>query len=182
MLTNVEEGYQELVKGKVFPGRSEESYDLPFSKVLYIEETDFREQDEKGYFGLAPGKSVMLRSDLLNLKHTYFANSSRYAYPITCDSVVKDDSGKLIQLECSYDPEFHKSGTKPPKGVLNWVAEPSTGLKPIRIEARLYELLFTCESPSTVGENGWLEKLNPQSEVIVQGAIGNPNLRSCKVR
>eukprot|EP00210_Caulerpa_lentillifera_P001376 g1324.t1 len=165
LITNMADDHQELVKGKMFPGRNEESYDLPFAKTLYIEETDFREQDEKGYYGLAPGKSVMLR----------------YAYPITCDKAVKDESGRIIHLECQYDPEFHKSGEKPPKGVLNWIAQPLTGPMPIKIEARLYDLLFTVESPSTEADNGWLDKLNPQSEVVIQGALGNPNLRTCKV-
>ena len=51
----------ETVKGRRFPGRNEDCYDLPFGKIIFIEETDFRDADEKGYFGLAPGKSVMLR-------------------------------------------------------------------------------------------------------------------------
>ena len=53
--------HMETVKGKRFPGRNEDCYDLPFGKIIFIEETDFRDADEKGYFGLAPGKSVMLR-------------------------------------------------------------------------------------------------------------------------
>lgn len=166
MITNFPEDHQETVKGKVFPGRTDETYDLPFSKIVYIEETDFREEDEKGYYGLAPQKSVMLR----------------YAYPITCNNVVKTEEGKILHLECSYDSEFHTSGKKPPKGVLNWISQPWNGPMPIKIEARLYDLLFTCESPSSLPDNSWLDQLNPHSEIIVHGSLGNPSLRECKVR
>lgn len=55
------EDHVEMVQGKRYPGRSEETYPLAFSKTVFIEATDFREQDDKNYFGLAPGKSVMLR-------------------------------------------------------------------------------------------------------------------------
>lgn len=61
MIDNLEDDYIEMIKALNFPGRSEVGYTVPFSKVCYIEATDFRESDYKDYYGLAPGKSVMLR-------------------------------------------------------------------------------------------------------------------------
>ena len=102
---------------------------------------------------------------------------------MTCQSVVRDEAtGKIRHLECTYDAEFHSSGRKPPKGVLNWISQPPEGApQPIEMEARLYGLLFTVESPGELPDNSWLEKINPDSEIIVKGALGNPNLRDCKV-
>lgn len=81
------------------------------------------------------------------------------------------------ELICEYDPQFHSSGKKPPKGVLNWVGQPRPGEEPVKIEARLYNLLFTTETPGDT----WLQEINPESEVIVRGAMGNPTLASAKV-
>lgn len=171
-----------MVRAKVFPGRSDDVYELPFSKIVFIEETDFREQDEKGYFGLAPGKTVMLRCVHVLVASLQMHNH-RYAYPITCGRVVRDEeSGEIRHLECTYDAEFHASGRKPPKGVLNWISQPPADApQPIPMEARLYGLLFTCESPAEYSGDSWLEMINPESEIVVKGALGNPNLRDSKV-
>lgn len=64
----------EKVQGKVFPGRSEETYDLPFGRIVFIEATDFKEEDAPGYYGLAPGKSVMLRYVLPSLNRLFEAS------------------------------------------------------------------------------------------------------------
>ena len=61
VITNLPESHVETFEAKVFPGRTEQTYPVPFTRVVYIEATDFKEQDEKDYYGLAPGKSVMLR-------------------------------------------------------------------------------------------------------------------------
>lgn len=88
----------------------------------------------------------------------------------------------MIQhVECTYDAEFHSSGKKPPKGVLAWIAQPSDNQhQPIEIEARLYDLLFKCERPGEYLDDAWLECINPESEVVVTGALGNPCLRMAK--
>ena len=106
----------------------------------------------------------------------------RYAYPITCQSVVREDeTGRILHLECTYDAGFHSSGHKPPKGVLNWICQPPVSSpQPIKMEARLYGLLFTCESPGDIQDDAWLEAINPESEVVVKGGLGNPSLREIK--
>lgn len=85
-------------------------------------------------------------------------------------------------MECTYDAEFRSSGQKPPKGVLNWVCQPPKDApQPVLMEARLYGLLFKCESPGEIPDDSWLEEIDPESEVVVQGALGNPNLANCKI-
>jgi glutaminyl-tRNA synthetase len=98
--------------------------DLPFGKCVYIERSDFREEDVPGYYGLAPGKSARL----LN------------AYNITCDEVVRDGSGNIVELKCTYDAD--KKATMP-KGKLHWVEEATA----VQCEMRLYSTLFLCEEP-----------------------------------
>ncbi len=143
------------VVARRMPGESGDTYTLPFSKTLYIESTDIREEDSKGYYGLAPGKSVMLR----------------YAFMITCTSIAKDRSGKIVEAICSYNPE---KPPKPPKGVIHWVAEPSPGQKPQTFNAHLYEPLFSAEVPGEKGD--WIEDLNPDSRRIMQGCLTNDPL------
>ncbi|MEW5320129.1 MAG: hypothetical protein WDW38_011226 [Sanguina aurantia] len=113
VITNLPDGHVEMVEAKRFPGREEAVYPVPFSKVCFMEETDFREVDEKDYYGLAPGKSVMLR----------------YAYPIKCTGFTRDPlTGRVTELTAEYDADF--KGKKPPKGVMNWVACPAPGVLP----------------------------------------------------
>ena len=155
VIDNLPDDYVEQVQAKVFPGRSEDTYPVPFSKVVYIESTDFRTEDAKGYYGLAPGKSVMLR----------------YAYPITCTSYKTDDTGNVIELHAECDMDFLSSGRKPPKGVLNWVGQPSKGTTPPSFEARLYDTLFKSDLANEEGDEAgdWLDDLNPQNLVVVKG-------------
>ncbi|GMH32257.1 hypothetical protein BSKO_00091 [Bryopsis sp. KO-2023] len=163
VISNLPDDHMEEVSAKVFPGRTEETYKVPFTKVVYMEATDFKEIDEKNYYGLAPGKSVMLR----------------YAYPITCTSFEKDQDGNVTQLTCEYDADFHKSGKKPPKGVLNWVGQPKPGKEPMKIEARIFNLLFKSANPNEC--DNWLDDLNPESKEVINGAMGNPSLLQAKV-
>lgn len=114
------------------------------TKTVYIERTDFRSEDSKGYYGLAPDKSAMLR----------------YAYPIKVVDVVVGPGGEASELivEMDYDKR------KKPKGVLHWVGEDSVGF-----EARLYGTLFKSADPSSSKSN-WLDDLNKESEVVIEGA------------
>ena len=98
-ITNLPADHLEQVEALHFPGRAADAYAVPFSAVVYIEASDFREQDEKSFYGLAPGKTVMLR----------------YAYPITCTRVIKDDAGAIVELEATYERDFRGEGKKPPK-------------------------------------------------------------------
>ena len=121
---------------------------VPFSRVLYIEQDDFREQPPKGFFRLSPGSEVRLR----------------YAYIIKCVDVVKDPrSGVVTELRCTYDSET-KSGSaqssRKVKATLHWVSAAHA----IEAEVRLYDHLFTQENPDDVEEGvDWTSSINPRS-------------------
>jgi glutaminyl-tRNA synthetase len=134
---------------------------VPFSKVLYIEQDDFRENPPKKYFRLSPGSEVRLR----------------YAYIIRCVGVVKDEkTGEIVELHCTYDPET-KSGSpqsaRKVKGTIHWVSASHA----IDAEARVYDRLFSVEDPG--GEN-WKSLLNPSSLQLVQGCKVEPSLTKVK--
>ncbi|MGH9500794.1 MAG: glutamine--tRNA ligase/YqeY domain fusion protein [Terriglobales bacterium] len=128
---------------------------LPFSRVLYIEQDDFREDPPKQYFRLSPGREVRLR----------------YGYFVTCTGVVKNDRGEVVEVHCTYDPAT-RGGNNPPDGrkvkaTIHWVSAPQA----LNAEVRLYENLFTCENPNHVEEGGrdFTDNLNPLSlEVLAQ--------------
>ena len=121
---------------------------VPFSRMLYIERDDFREEPPKGFFRLSPGKEVRLR----------------YAYIIKCEEVVKDPkTGEVVELRCTYDPET-KSGSaqsgRKVKATLHWVSAAHA----LEAEARLYDHLFTAENPEDVAEGeDWTKNINPNS-------------------
>ncbi|GFR51525.1 hypothetical protein Agub_g13941 [Astrephomene gubernaculifera] len=165
VITNMPADHFEEVEARTFPGREgSEAYKVPLTRVVYIEATDFRLKDEKDYYGLAPGKSVMLR----------------YAYPITCTSFRQDPAtGQVVELEATYDPDHYKAGRKPPKGVLNWVSQPAPGQEPPTFEARLYDTLFKSEDPGAL--EAWLEDLNPDSLLKLSGCVMTPRLAAAKV-
>ncbi|KAL0678656.1 hypothetical protein Bca4012_006637 [Brassica carinata] len=134
---------------------------FPFSRVVYIDQSDFRMKDSKGYYGLAPGKSVLLR----------------YGFPIKCTNVVfADDNETIREIHAEYDPE---KKTKP-KGVLHWVAESSPGKEPIKIEVRLFEKLFNSENPAKLNDK-WLTDINPNSKVVVSDAYAGSILKDAVV-
>ena len=138
---------------------------VPFSKVLYIEQDDFREDPPKGYFRLAPGREVRLR----------------YGYLITCNSVVKDEAGNIVELHCTYDPAT-RGGTTPDgrkvKSTIHWVSAAHA----VDCEARLYETLFTNENPNETEEGQeFTVNLNPNSLEIVSGAKVEPSVREAAV-
>jgi glutaminyl-tRNA synthetase len=121
---------------------------VPFSRVLYIERDDFREQPPKGFFRLSPGNEVRLR----------------YAYIIKCVGVDKDPiTGEIREIRCSYDPET-KSGSarsgRKVKATIHWVSAAHARAA----EVRLYDHLFTKEDPEAVPEGrDWLANVNPNS-------------------
>ena len=134
---------------------------VPFSRVLYIEQDDFREVPPKGYFRLSPGREVRLR----------------YAYFVTCTNVVKDGSGQVTEIHCTYDPAT-RGGNTPPDGrkvkaTIHWVSAAYA----IDAEVRLYEKLFTKPYPGQ-GEDGqdFTANLNPNSLEIVTNAKLEPGL------
>jgi glutaminyl-tRNA synthetase len=135
---------------------------VPFSRVLYIEQDDFREDPPKGYFRLSPGKEVRLR----------------YAYFITAARVVKNDRGEVVEVHCTYDPAT-RGGNAPDgrkvKSTIHWVSAAHA----IAAEVRLYENLFIKEDPSDVPEGqDFTANLNPNSLEIVSGAKLEPSLKN----
>ncbi len=134
---------------------------VPFSKVLYIEQDDFREDPPKQFYRLSPGREVRLR----------------YGYFVTCTSVVKNEKGELVEVHCTYDPET-RGGNSPPDGrkvksTIHWVSAEHA----INAEVRLYETLFTKEDPDDVPEgHEFTENLNPQSITKLTGCKLEPSL------
>lgn len=137
---------------------------VPFSKEIYIEKSDFSENPPKGFHRLVPGGEVRLR----------------YAYIIRCDEVVKNKTGEVIQLNCSYDPET-KSGTgtstKKVKGTIHWVSTNHA----VDCEVRLYDRLFTVEDPAGVKDKDYKDLINPNSLEIIPNARIEPFIKSAKV-
>ncbi len=136
---------------------------VPFSRVLYIERDDFREDPPKKFFRLAPGREVRLR----------------YAYFITCTDVVKDEkTGEIIELRCTYDPET-RGGDAPDgrkvKGTLHWVSARHAR----ETEVRLYDYLFTKRDPNDVQEGAdFKSNLNPRSTEVLQSCYVEPDLKA----
>jgi len=134
---------------------------VPFSRVLYIERDDFREDPPKKFFRLAPGREVRLR----------------YGYVVKCESVVKDDqTGEIVELRCTYDPDT--LGQQPVgrkvKGVIHWVSAEHS----VEAEVRLYDRLFTKENPEDVQEGEeYKSNLNPDSLEVLKGCRTEPSLR-----
>ncbi|KAL4852916.1 Glutamine--tRNA ligase [Chlorella vulgaris] len=154
VITNMPDNHQEVVQASLFPGRTLETYGVPLTRVLYIERSDFRAQDVKGFRGLAPGKTVMLR----------------YAYPVTCHT-FQEHNGQVEEVHVTYDV----TKASKPKGVIHWVAEPSPGQAPPSIEVRLYDELFNSREPESCDD--WLADVNRSSLEVVHG-FGPPFLAS----
>jgi glutaminyl-tRNA synthetase len=138
--------------------------ELPFSRELYIEREDFMEDPPKKFFRLAPGKRVRLKS----------------AYIIQCEEVIKDDSGKIKELRCTYLPESKSgadsSGLKV-QGTLHWVSIAHA----VNIELRLYDRLFNSENPAA-GDGDFKEHINPDSLRVISNAFAEPSLANAKFR
>jgi glutaminyl-tRNA synthetase len=137
---------------------------VPFSRELYIEQDDFREEPPKGYFRLSPGKEVRLR----------------YGYFITAKSVVKNAQGDIVEVHCTYDPAT-RGGNAPDgrkvKSTIHWVSAAHA----IDAEVRLYENLFSKENPNEVPEGqDFTANLNPNSLEIVTPAKLEPSVATAK--
>jgi glutaminyl-tRNA synthetase len=131
---------------------------VPFSRVMYIEQDDFRENPPKQFYRLAPGREVRLR----------------YAYFITCREVVKDASGNIVELRCTYDPETRGGDAPPgkpsPKATLHWVSATDA----LTIEVRLYDRLFNEERPDNDSP------INPNSLEVIRSCFVEPSLKGAK--
>jgi len=160
IVTNFPFGTPEILKAVRFPQRGLDSptYDVYFGPVLYIEQSDFRVVDSKDYYGLAPGKTVMLR----------------YAYPVKCVGYETAQNGEVTEISVQCD--FKKASK--PKGVLHWVSStPETNL--LQLQVRLYGPLFHAEDPNTTED--YLSDLDPKSVEVVTGAVAPDHLAKNEV-
>jgi glutaminyl-tRNA synthetase len=161
VITNYPEGQTEDVE--VINNPEDESAgrrNVPFSRELYIEREDFMENPPKKFFRLSPGKEVRLRC----------------AYFITCTDVIKDASGEVIELRCTFDPDTRGGNAKDgrrPKATLHWVSAPHAA----PIEVRVYDRLFSVENPEDVPEGKtFLDNLNPDSLEVLRDCRAEPAL------
>ena len=162
VLTNYPEGQVEQLEASYYPHDVPltGSRLVPFSRELFIERDDFMEDPPKKFFRLAPGREVRLR----------------YGYFITCNEVVKDATGKIIELRCTYDPST-RGGDSPDgrkvQGTIHWVS----AAEALDVTLRLYDKLFTIPNPDEV-EDGkdFLSVVNPDSLVVVTGAKIEPSV------
>ncbi|HEY4308501.1 MAG TPA: glutamine--tRNA ligase/YqeY domain fusion protein [Pirellulales bacterium] len=133
---------------------------VPFTRELYIERDDFREDPPKEFFRLAPGREVRLR----------------YAYLVTCTSVVKDAAGEITELHCTYDPATRGGNTpdgRKVKGTIHWVS----ASRSLPAEVRVYDHLFTQPDPSDVPTGGdYRDSLNPKSLEVLSECRVEPSL------
>jgi len=159
VIENYPEGQTEMLEAVNNPeDEAAGTRQVPFSRVLYIEQDDFREDPPKQYFRLAPGREVRLR----------------YAYFITCTGLIKNAQGEVVEIHCTYDPAT-RGGNAPDgrkvKSTIHWVSAAHA----VDAEVRLYETLFSKENPSEIPDD-----LNPNSLEIVTGAKLEPSLASAK--
>jgi glutaminyl-tRNA synthetase len=161
VLTNFPEDGVETLEAPFYPHDvpREGSRELPFTRVLYIDREDFREDPPKGYYRLSPGAEVRLR----------------YAYIIRCDEAVRDEAGEIVELRCTYYPETRGGrapGGKTIRGTIHWVSAAHA----LPCEVRLYDRLFDVPDPDDAAGD-FQDHLNPESLVVVGGAMIEPSVR-----
>lgn len=163
IITNYEEGKEEWLDAENNPeDETAGSREIPLSREIYIEQEDFKEEANRKFFRLTLGKEVRLKN----------------AYIIKGESVVKDDDGNIVEVHCTYDPKSKSgSGTEESKrkvkGTLHWVSIPHA----VKAEVRLYDRLFTVESPDADKEKDFLEFVNPNSLETITGYV-EPSLKN----
>jgi len=161
VITNYPEGQVEQLEAANHPKMPEMgTRQVPFSRELYVEQADFMEDAPKKFFRLSQGREVRLR----------------YAYFITCNEVIKDDDGNVVELRCTYDPET-KGGNAPDgrkvKGTIHWVSAEHA----LNAEVRLYDHLFGDENPGKVAEGAsFLDNINAKSLEVLSNAQLEPSL------
>ncbi len=135
------------------------SRQIPFCRELYIDRQDFMEEAPKKFFRLSPGREVRLR----------------YAYFITCTSVIRNSEGQISELRCSYDPESrggHAPDGRKVKGTLHWVSAQHA----LDAEVRQYDRLFRDTNPLSDGSKNFLELINPDSKTVITNSKVEPGL------
>jgi len=165
VLTNYPEGKEEWLVAENNPGdESAGSREVPFSRELYIEQEDFREEANRKFFRLKLGGEVRLKN----------------GYIIKAESCTKDTDGNIIEIQCTYDPKSKSgSGTEESlrkvKGTLHWVSVAHA----IEAEVRLYDRLFTEETPDADKEKDFMDFVNAESLKVITGFL-EPSLKDAK--
>ena len=167
VITNYPEKKVEDLDAEINPENPEMgSRKIPFSRVVYIEQDDFRENPPKKYFRLAPGKEVRLK----------------HAYIIKCENVIKDDNGEIVEIQCTYDPAT-KSGEdtsgKKVKGTLHWVSAQHA----LEAEVRLYDYLLAdngTDGEEEEEKKDFTQNLNPNSLEKLPKCFVEPSLKEAR--
>ncbi len=166
VITNYPEGKEEWLKSENNPEDESAGFrQLPFSKELYIEQEDFKEEANRKYFRLKLGGEVRLKS----------------AYIIKAESCTKDADGNILEVQCTYDPKS-KSGSgseeslRKVKGTLHWVSIKHA----LPVEVRLYDRLFTDETPDGYKDKDFLDFINPNSLEVITGYV-EPSLKEANI-
>jgi len=167
VITNYPEGKEEWLSAENNPEDDQAGYrQVPFSRTLYIEREDFREEANKRFFRLKLGKEVRLKN----------------AYIIKAESVVKDATGEIAEIHCTYDP-LSKSGSgteesqRKVKGTLHWVSIAHA----VAAEVRLYDRLFNDEAPDSHKDKDFKDFINPTSLTIIEQAFVEPSLKVANI-
>jgi len=166
VITNYPEGEEEWLQAENNPEDESAGFrQLPFSKELYIEQEDFREEANRKFFRLKLGGEVRLKN----------------AYIIKAESCTKDSEGNILEVQCTYDPKS-KSGSgseeslRKVKGTLHWVSIKHA----LPVEVRLYDRLFTDETPDGHKDKDFLEFINPNSLEVITGYV-EPSLKEANI-
>ena len=166
VITNYPEGQEEWLDAENNPENEDAgSRKVPFSREIYIEKEDFREEANRKFFRLKLGKEVRLKN----------------AYIIKAESCTKDENGNIVEVQCTYDKDSKSgSGTEASlrkvKGTLHWVSIPHA----IPTEVRLYDRLFRVESPDQDKDKDFLEFINPNSLEVITAQV-EPSLKEANI-
>lgn len=160
VIDNYPEDRVEMLEAEINPENPElGAREVPFSRVIYIEQEDFREDPPKKFFRLAPGREVRLK----------------HAYIIKCERVVKDEqTGEVVEVHCTYDPETRSgmsADVRKVKGTLHWVSAAHA----VKAEVRLYDHLFLKENPEE--DEDFKDNLNPDSLETLASSLVEPSLK-----
>ncbi|WP_321368098.1 glutamine--tRNA ligase/YqeY domain fusion protein [uncultured Draconibacterium sp.] len=164
VITNYPEDKEEILSAVNNPeDESMGRRDVPFSREVYIEQSDFMEDPPRKFFRLGPDREVRLR----------------YGYLIKCNEVIKDENGKIVELHCTYDPESKggkSSDGRKVKGVVHWVSAKHA----VKSEVRLYDRLFTDEEPDGHKDVDFKEFMNPDSLKVLDTCYLEPFVKTAK--
>nr|WP_321354920.1 glutamine--tRNA ligase/YqeY domain fusion protein [uncultured Draconibacterium sp.] len=164
VITNYPEDKEEILSAVNNPeDESMGRRDVPFSREVYIEQSDFMEDPPRKFFRLGPDREVRLR----------------YGYLIKCNEVIKDENGKIIELHCTYDPESKggkSSDGRKVKGVVHWVSVKHA----VKSEVRLYDRLFTDEEPDGHKDIDFKEFMNPESLKVLNKCYLEPFVKTAQ--